>query len=238
MELFDVTSNFIVTTDSNNKPAEFFHTGSDSVLNFWQWRKGLYYFDTYAPNVLNPFFSTYSFLSTVQENKKIFQGAKIEGTDADIILQHNSVLTSSTKFKRISKGNWLQSLPIIVAGIDKDDTIYGPQVFTLKGKFVRKRLGNVENIPRVLLPLPTEKEYNNISILMDYTFINVWPFLLTRSVKMNFHSIQACMGRVKLELKKGPYMVKKTYKDRGLNITKYHGDSKFLKKDHISFFPH
>ena len=70
--LVDVTSQFRVTMDINNKPAMFIHTGSDSVLKFCQCRKGLYDFHTSDPNILNPFLITYSLLSTIQEQNKFF----------------------------------------------------------------------------------------------------------------------------------------------------------------------
>ena len=42
-----------------------------------------------------------------------------------------------------------------------------------------KRPGHVDNIAIVPLPLQIEKEYKNISLLMDYIFINSQPYFLT-----------------------------------------------------------
>ena len=41
LELVDVTSQFRVTMDTNNKPAMFVHTGPDYVLKFFQYCEGL-----------------------------------------------------------------------------------------------------------------------------------------------------------------------------------------------------
>ena len=54
-------------------------------------------------------------------------------------------------------------------------------------------------------------------------------YILTKSAKINFHSIQVCTGRIKVELKKGLAISKQTFKPRGFNITQYHGNNKFDK---------
>ena len=82
--------------------------------------------------------------------------------------------------------------------MDRDDVIYGPQVVFLKGKYVHKHSEHVENTPRVPLTLPIEKEYRNISLLMDSIFINGQPYLITKSAKINLHYIQSCMVRGKV----------------------------------------
>ena len=75
---YSYTSQFIVTMDTRNEPATFFHTGPDYALKFFQQLKGLYYFDTSAPNVIKNFIDAHSFLSTVQENQKLFYRDEIE----------------------------------------------------------------------------------------------------------------------------------------------------------------
>ena len=83
---------------------------------------------------------------------------------------------------------------IIVSDISRAGDIYGPQVAILKGKSARKRPGHVENIPRVPLPLPTEKYHKNTSNCMGNIFIDGQPYLLTKPSKINSHSIQECTG--------------------------------------------
>ena len=55
------------------------------------------------------------------------------------------------------------------------------------------------------------------------------PYFITKSANINFHSIHACKGQGKVELKKFIYIFKQTYQYRGFNITHYHGDNKFEK---------
>ena len=53
LELVDVISQLIVTIDTNNKTVMFIHTGPNSILNFYQFCKGFYYFDTSNSNAFN-----------------------------------------------------------------------------------------------------------------------------------------------------------------------------------------
>ena len=227
--LVDVNSQFIFNMDNNNQPAMFVHTGPDSVLNSYQFREVLYYFDTYSPNVLNNSINYYYFLSTIQEYNKFLHRYKIEGAYAARILQCAIVLPYRTKFKIIFKFDQLQNCPITVSDIDRADAIYGLKFSILKVKSVCKFPGHVENIPRVPLPSPIENQYNKISLIVYYIFINSRPYSLTKSAKINFHYIQACTGQGKLELNKGLDIVKQTYKSRGFGITQYHGDNQFNK---------
>ena len=103
----------------------------------------MYYVDTSTPNVFNQPVNAYSFLTPVQESKDCFHRAKIEGADANRILQHAIGFPSSTNFKSIVKGNQLRNCPITVSSIDRADTICGPQAATLKGRSIRKRPGHV-----------------------------------------------------------------------------------------------
>ena len=76
--LIYVTSHLRVTMDTNNQSAMFVHTISYYVLKFYQCLKGLYHFDTSAPNVSNTSVKSYSLLTTVQENNKCFKELKFK----------------------------------------------------------------------------------------------------------------------------------------------------------------
>ena len=157
LALVDVTSQVIVTMDTNNEPAMFVHTIPYSVLKSYQFHEGLYYFDTSATNVLNPSINAYSFLSNAQENNNYFCRTKIEGRDAAIILQHPIGFHSIMKFKITMKGKQLQNSPITFSGIDRYHDIYRPRVSTIKVNSAQKCPGHIDNIPRVSLQVPIEK---------------------------------------------------------------------------------
>ena len=66
LALVAVTSQFWVTIYTNNVTAMFFHTVPGSILNFYQWLKVLYNFDSSAPNIFNPSVNDYHFLNIFQ----------------------------------------------------------------------------------------------------------------------------------------------------------------------------
>ena len=143
LALVDVTSHFKVTMDTNNKPTIFIHTGLYYVLKFYQFFKGLYYFDTSVPTVFNPSVKACYSLTTFQEHKKCFHRSEIDGSDSARILQRDIWFPSSMKFKIIVNVNQLQNFPVTVSDVDTSDAIYGPKVSILKGKYVRKLPGHV-----------------------------------------------------------------------------------------------
>ena len=65
LALVDVTSQVIVTMDTNNEPAMYAHTVPDYILKFYQCHEELYYFDNSDPNVFNIYVHDYSFLTTI-----------------------------------------------------------------------------------------------------------------------------------------------------------------------------
>ena len=140
--------------DNNNEPAMFVYTVPDFVLKLYQFREEFYYFDSYAPNVLNPSIKAYSLLDTVQENNTFFHRAETEGEGAAIIIQLAIGFPPSTKFKSIVKVYQLQNCPIKVSDIDKSYYVYIPQVDILKGKPVRKCPGHAYKITKIPPPLP------------------------------------------------------------------------------------
>ena len=62
---------------------------------------------------------------------------------------------------------------------------------------------------------------------------NPSQFLLTKSRKIDFRSVQTCNRRGKYEIISGLKQVKAKYQDRGFTITGFHGDNKF---EHIQDF--
>ena len=104
LSLVDVTSNFIVTMDTNNEPATFFHTGPNPVLFFTSDAK-----DCTILILLPSMYLILPLMLTiylVPSNKTIFfHRDKIKGVCAARILQCAIGFPSSTKSKSIVKGN-------------------------------------------------------------------------------------------------------------------------------------
>ena len=157
--------------DTNSKPAMFVHTSSNTVLKFTSAAKDCTIF------ILIPL--TYLIISLtltiyLVPSKRTFFFIDPKLKEQMLKEFYNVLLYSlpETDFKNIVKGNQLWKVSITVSDIDRAYDIYRPQVFILKEKYVLKDPGHIENIPRIPLPLPIEKDYNNISLIMDCVFIN------------------------------------------------------------------
>ena len=200
LSLIDVTIQFRVTMNTNNKPAMFIHTVPDYVLKFYQCIKVLYYFDTYSNNVMNP--PLILNLSLVLSKRAIFfHRSKIKGVHSDRILQQTIEFQYITKFKTIAKSNKLLHFTRTVSDIDKEYAIYGPRVTILQGQSVWKFPIHIEKTYRSPLPLPIQKGYKNVSPLIDYTFINGQPYFLTKLIQYQF-SLYSGMHRLKQSITK------------------------------------
>ena len=71
------------------------------------------------------------------------------------------------------------------------------------------------------------KHHQNVELAMYFFFVNWSTFLHTKSMKIDFWSVQACNNRVKSETILVLKKLKTKYKYRGLTIIDYHGDNKF-----------
>jgi len=232
LALADIARNFRVTMDTGQEHSMTIHFGHDQEMKFKQCQEGLYryFFHTSAANKNNYLVNAYSFLSTVKKNKAYFHRTEVEGADTARDLQGQLAWPSDQKYKNIVKGNQLRNCPVTVSDIDRAHAIYIPALPILEGKTIRKRPEHIRQIEGVPLPLPIADTYKNITILMDYFFVNKRPFSLTRSEKIDFYSVQACIGRGKVELKKGLVdILKHIYNARGFDITLNHGDNDFEK---------
>ena len=73
--------------------------------------------------------------------------------------------------------------------------IYGPALPTLKGKMVHTNPGIFEPIPRINIPAPINDEHRNVSLQIDFSFINGAPYLHTVSEHINYRTTHPCTNR-------------------------------------------
>ena len=89
--------------------------------------------------------------------------------------------------------------------------------------------GIFQPIPRVNIPAPIINEHRNISLQIDFCFINGAPFLHTVSEHINYRTTQPCTSRGRLQILRKLAEVQHKYHRRGFNITDYHADNEFDK---------
>jgi hypothetical protein len=169
--------------DTSKERAMLVHVSKDTIIRFSDCGDGLYYFDTSTiRNNINNDVISYSFLSTVKDNKAYFHKREIEGADKARILQQLLNWPSTQKFKEILAGNQLRNCDVTVDDVNRADAIYGPAVAILKGKTVRRRPEHTQHRARVQIPAPILQQHQEVRLFMDYFFVNGTPFFHTISI--------------------------------------------------------
>ena len=166
----------------------------------------------------------YSFLSTVLSNKQYYIRQEIKGAEDVRKQQEQLGWPSTSKFKRIIKNNLINNSPITIDDINRVEMILGIQKPLLKGTMIR-HVPITNKVEKVALPIQIAERHKEIHIYIDLFFINGYPFLQTKSSKLNFLTAQLCTSRAKGQIIKGLEKVRETYEARGFKIVAVHGEN-------------
>ena len=182
--------------------------------------------------------NSYSFLTTVNGNKEYFTKHEIERADQSRRLQTITAYPSDDAFRFILKNNLITNCKITIDDFERALHIYGTALPLLQGKMTRLSSTRVHNISRVPLPPPISSQHHNITLGMDFIFVNGLPFMHTKSKKINFLSILPVPSRSMAQIIKGIETIKLVYKRRGFSVTDYRADNEFNKeKIHAAVLP-
>ena len=131
----------------------------------------------------------YSFLSTVESNKQYYTRQEIKGAEDARKQQEQLGWPSTSKFKRIIKNNLINNSPITIDDINRAEMIFGTPKPLLKGTMIR-HVPITNKVSKVALPIQIAERHKEIHIYIDFFFINGYPFLHTKSSKLNFLTAQ------------------------------------------------
>jgi hypothetical protein len=101
---------------------------------------------------------------------------------------------SPKDFKHMVSSNMIKNCPVISTDVANANTIFGPDLATLKGKTVR------------ITPPPVATDYvqiskeiislnRNVTLAIDIVFVNGLPFLVSISQKIKFTTVEYLIGR-------------------------------------------
>jgi hypothetical protein len=196
----------------------------DKLFKFVECKDGLYYFDTKAKaQVTN--YST-CFLQSVNENKQFFSNEEVKKANKARQIQQEIGWPSSSNFKSIVATNFIRNCNITVDDINRAEIIYGPATPLLFGKMTRPTPLS-HRFEKVPLPLPIATHHKNLQLYVDFFFVNGYPFLTTKSGKINFITATPVTSRSITNIKNALDNVIDMYEARGFNITTLHGDNEF-----------
>jgi len=139
------------------------------IFKFKDCNDGLYDYNTDTIKT-NKSLAAYSFLETVQSNKKFFTQQEIEAADEARLLQQRIGWPSTSYFKGVVSKKLIKNCNITVDDINRADIIYGPPVPLLQGKMIRKKPDGCK-IKRIPLPLPVHKYHQDLELYIDVFLI-------------------------------------------------------------------
>ena len=93
-------------------------------------------------------------------------------------------MPSNSKYKYIVSNNLIVSSSINADAINRATHMFGEPTPSIKGTMVRT-IPITHKIQRILLPLPIAQRHREIQLYIDFCFINEYPFLHTKSGKIN-----------------------------------------------------
>ena len=92
-------------------------------------------------------------------------------------------------FKNAIQYRYIDDCPIKIADIEVAEDIFGKDIHVLKGKTLRKAPVHVE-INTIAMPEKLLKLHQNVTMGIDFMFVNGIPFFITVSSKIKFIMVE------------------------------------------------
>jgi hypothetical protein len=164
-------------------------------------------------------------ISTVAENAKQFTNRQYKNAVLARRVQNIIMRPGSREFMDLSI-NHIRNCPINKQHIQTAETIFGPNLGSLKGKTTYHALPHVVGH---ITPVPhnTLANHCNIHLTVDIMYINKLPFLVTYSRSLCFATIEFLDNRQTPTIRRKLQSVFNLYHHRGFTIIKLSADPEF-----------
>jgi Reverse transcriptase (RNA-dependent DNA polymerase)/Zinc knuckle len=219
LSLARVKQNYRVTYDSSSGNLFTVYKKDGSKRCFIESPRGLYFLDAAIKtgNVL---------VNTVKENAANYSKAEIERATLARKVQARIGRPNTRQFLEIISSNFIPNCPISKQDIINAETIFGPDVGSLKGKTVRTPPLKVTPIT---IDVPSEiiNRYGRLTIAADLMYVNKTIFLITMSRGIKFGTCEALATRKPNVIINALKNVKATYDQRGFIIDCFLMDGEF-----------
>ena len=123
-------------------------------------------------------------------------------------------------------GNMLIHFPITVTNIKHAQTIFGPDIGSLRGKTVRRKTETVMS-DYVAIPNQIKEKMKTIELTVDVIFVNKIPFVISLGKNNKFITIKNVVDRKADTLLKALCNIKSVYKNKNIFITTLYMDNEF-----------
>ena len=211
---------FIVSYDNKGNFFTLTHTdGSNQQHKFTQSERGLYFLDTAGVD-------GFTLITTVAETKSKFSNRDYLRAVAARKLLCKIGRPSFQTFLRIIDRNQLPNCPITRRDAINAQTIFGPDLGSLKGKTVRRSGVPAQPILNDL-PLDLMSNYRDVTLVCDIMFVNKNMFFVTRSRHIQFGTVEHINNRQPATILSALKKVHAIYRQRGFVISNVLVDHEF-----------
>jgi hypothetical protein len=167
-------------------------------------------------------------LSTVATQKRMFSKREIQAADAARELYRKIGRPDEATYQTILRRGQILNCPITPDDARQALVIYGQDVAALKGKTTRSTAApRVPTFEAVPIPAPILKFHRNITLCVDFLFVQGFPFYHTISRNIGFRTICAVTDRSRNTILRETNAAIKLYQARGLDVRDIHADSEF-----------
>ena len=104
--------------------------------------------------------------------------------------------------------------------ISRDKLIYGSPTPILKGKMTGVKTKSAKT-KIIALPRPISQHHKDLQLYIDFFFVNGYPFISTKTNKVNFITTEPCISRTTSNITKAIDTVLDLYGARGLILLQF-----------------
>ena len=216
-----------VVLDTSKDPAIKVVLQDNTVLNFNQIGGGLYGYDVKEGIKTNDDVNCYSFVSTVKQNKSFFTRDQIARADRARKLMQYVGWPSLADFKKYISSNLIHNANVTVDDVNRAEFIYGQAPPLIQGKMTRQVPTPAHQQHLLPLPPPIAEHHHEVSLCVDFFFVNGMSFLHTVSRNIQFRSISRTRTRSAREYSRVIKEVINKYELRGFRVSTVEGDNEF-----------
>jgi hypothetical protein len=220
--LDNVSKHYQVTMDTNESNSITLHCKDGSLIHFSPCSKGLYRYALPHNESLSDF---WSMISTVAGNAKQFTQRQYKNAILARRVQNIIMRTGTCEFMDVSI-NHIRNCPINKQHIQMAETIFGPNLGSLKGKTTYHAPPHVDGH---ITPVPHDilAAHHHIHLTVNIMYVNKLPFLITYSHSLCFGTVELLENRQIPTIRKKLQSAFNLYHHRGFIITKLYADPEF-----------